>query len=88
MLAKWVAVKKFFCPRGQASLPPCGQTWFFRNPPHPALSTWFMDDPLYHFYLNKGMIHNFTSGTRLATFENGGVFYLMRPIVIFQRSGN
>ena len=48
--AKWVAVKHF-CPRGQASnpsLPPCGQTWFFGNPPPPALSTWFMINPYSH----------------------------------------
>ena len=39
LTSKWVAIK-YFCPRGQASdpsLPPCGQTWSFREHPSPLL---------------------------------------------------
>ena len=48
MTPKWVVVKHF-CPRGQAfkpSLPHVDKHSFFRTPP-PALSPWFMNDPLY-----------------------------------------
>ena len=39
--------KTFLSTWTSPSLPPCGQTFFSGNPPPPALSTWFMNDPLY-----------------------------------------
>ena len=55
MAFELVAIKHF-CPRGQVSnpsLPPCGQTWFFRKPPPSALSTRFMNDPVLKVRIHK-----------------------------------
>ena len=55
MRAKWVIVK-YFCPRGQAfypSLPPCGQTWFFRKPPSPCSVHMVYGCPLRTNYVDR-----------------------------------
>ena len=51
---------KFFCPRGQPSLPSphVDKHGFFGSPTPPLLSTWFMDAALLHLSKIKSLYFN------------------------------